>query len=120
MGDVLPQSIQFIDQRMRQTFESPGRSLSEGNVPLNVPRNNDEEFDESNSNKPPPLLTSSSEPIFRTIEGNVIKHDNSSHIMNISSYNAEGNEIKDCFNYNYSSRQSLCPFFLGFWRNCEG
>ena len=110
---VIPQSIQFIDQRMRQTFQN--RSFSEGNVPSNMPGNNDEEeFDESNPNRPPPLLTSSSEPIFRTIEGNVIKHDNSSHITNISSYNAKDNEIENSFNYNYSSQQSLCFSFVSF------
>ena len=111
---MLPQSIQFIGQRTLQTF--PNRSLSEGNVPPNMPRNNnhddDEEFDERNDpNRPPPLSTSS-EPIIRTFEGNYTKHDNSVHKTNISSYNTEGNTIENSFNYNYSSRQSLCFFFL--------
>ena len=45
-----------------------------------MPRiNDDEKFDEINRNRPPPLSTSSSKPIFRTIEGNFIKHDNSVH-----------------------------------------
>jgi len=109
MGNgVLPQSIQFIGQRARALQTFPNRSLSEGNVPQNMPRNNnedDEEFDESNDpNRPPPLSTSS-EPIIRTFEGNYIKHDNSVHKTNISSYNAERNKLENCFNYNYSSRQ---------------
>ena len=111
---MLPQSVQFIDQRMRQTFGN--RSLSDGNVPPNMPRNNyedDEEFDESNdSNRPLPPLSTSSEPIIRTFEGNYTKHDNSVHKTNISSHNAERNKVENCFNYNYSSRQSLCLFFL--------
>ena len=108
---MLPQSVQFIDWRMRQTFEN--RSLSDGNVPPNsMPRNNyeddeDSEFDESNDpNRPPPLSTSS-EPIIRTIIGDYTKHDNSVYKTNISSYNAERNTI---LNYDYSSRQGLCLF----------
>ena len=77
---VLPQSIQSIDQRMHQAFQNPGRSLFERKDTPNMPRiNDDEKFDEINRNRPPPLLTSSSKPIFRTIEGNFIKHDNSVH-----------------------------------------
>jgi hypothetical protein len=115
-NDVLSQGVQFVGQRMRQTLGK--KSLSEGNVPPNMSRNNDddEEFDENNDrSKKPPLLTSSSEPIYRTIEGNYIKHDNSVHETNISSHNTEGNKIENCFNHNYSSRQSLCRlFFINF------
>jgi hypothetical protein len=69
-------------------------------------RNNDDEDEESDGNnndpnKPPPLSTSSSEPIYKTFKGNVVKHDNSVHKTNISSFNAENNEVIDCFNSNY-------------------
>ena len=119
MGNgVLPQSIQNVGHRMRQTFQN--RSLSEGNVPPNMPRNNNEddnELDEGNDpNRPPPLSTSSSEPIFKTYEGNVVKHDNSQRITNILSYNTKGNVIENSFNHNHSSPQSLCLFFR-FWRS---
>ena len=114
---ALPQGIQDIDQRMRQTFAN--RSLSEGNAAPNMHRNNDDdEFDENNDsdpNKPPPLLTSTSEPIYRTFEGNLTKYNNSVHKTNISSFNAEHNEVKNSFNDNYSvssSRQGLCRSFF--------
>ena len=119
---VLPHSIQHIGQTMHQTFRfsNSTRSLSEENVVPNIPRNNDDDDDEYNDpNKPPPqaVSTSSSGPIFRTFEGNLTKHDNSVHQMNILSFNAENNTIKDSFNNNVlvdSSRQCLCRFFFLF------
>jgi hypothetical protein len=110
-NDVLSQGIQHIGPQSWQTFGN--RSLSEENVAPNMSRNSDDDnddFDENNDrNKPPP---SSSEPIYRTFEGNVIKHDNRVYKTKISSYNAERNKIKNAFNYNYSP--GLCRFFFGF------
>lgn len=109
---VIPYGIQHIEQRMRQTF--PTRSLSEGNVAPNMSRNNDDdEFDETNDpNKPPPVLTSSSEPIVRTVKGHYTKVDNSKHQTNISSFNAEHNEIIKSFNDNFDPRESVCAFLF--------
>ena len=125
MEGVLPQSIQYIEQRMRKTFAN--RSLSEGNAVPNVIRNGDDDDDDDDEseneinipNKPLPLPISSSEPIYRTYKGNLTKFDNSVHETNIMSKNAEYNEIRHSFNYNYSvgpSRKGLCGFFFFcFW-----
>ena len=83
LNGVLPKNIQVIDQRMRQ----PSRTRTDAYLRENFHRicleltliNDDEEFDEINRNRSPPLSTSSTKPIFRTIEGNFIKHDNSVH-----------------------------------------
>ena len=108
---MLPYRIQHIEQRMRQTFSE--RSLSEGNVAPNMPRNNDDEFDENNDPiKPPPISTSSSEPIVRTIDGNFTKVDNSKHKTNISSNNVKDNVIINSFNYNYDPREGICVVFI--------
>jgi hypothetical protein len=101
---------------MYQTF-SPNRSSSEGNAAPNMSRNNDDDDDDEsdgNNNDPPLPSTSSKEPIYTTYTGNVIKHDNSVHKTNVSSFNAEDNEIINCFNNNYvvDPRQSLCFLFF--------
>lgn len=104
-NSVLPHSVRHIEQRMLQTFSNS--TQSEGNAVSNMPRNNDdEEFDENNDsdpNKPPTVSTSSSSrPTIRTVKGNLTKHDNSFRKTNISSFNAEYNEIENSFNDNYT------------------
>ena len=83
-----------------------------------MPRNNDDdESDENNdSNRPqaPPLSTSSSEPIYKIYEGDLTKEDFSVHRTYVSSYNTEGNVIRNSFNDKASDdylRQGLCSFF---------
>jgi hypothetical protein len=76
-NNVLPH-MQRINQRMRQTFSNSTRSLSEENEFQNsMPRNNNEdESDDINvPNNPPPVWEA-----------------------NISSYNAQGNTIKNSLN----------------------
>ena len=59
-------------------------------------------------NRPPPVSTSgnnsppssSGGPTFRTIHGNLMKHDKTVNRTNISSFNTERNAIKNSFNNN--------------------
>ena len=111
---MLPYSLQRIKQRMRQTFSK--RSISEGSVVPNMPRNNDdEEFDGNNNpTKPPPITTSFSEPIVRNFKGNLTKFDNSKHETNVSCNNVKNNVIKDSFNNDYDPREGkiCCHFYF--------
>ena len=107
-NSMLPQGIQRIEQRMRQI------NSREGFTP-NMSRNNDDGgSDENDRNKRPPVSTSSSEPIHRTIKGNFTKYDNSVRKTNISSFNVKDNTIRNSFNSTNtlvdSSRECLCLF----------
>lgn len=52
-------------------------------------------------------------PVFRTIYGDLTKHDTSVHQTNISSFNTENNTIKNSFNDNSSVESSVkCSCFL--------
>jgi hypothetical protein len=66
----------------------------------------------SNQSFPPRVSASSSAPIFRTINGDLIRHDTSVHQTNISSFNVEHNTIKNSFNNNSfdSSGKCWCHF----------
>ena len=103
--------IPQIDKMFRQAFSN--RSQSEGNVAQNIPRNNDDN-NVNDSNKPPPLSTSSSEPIYTIYNGNLTKKDFSVHRTYVSCNNSEGNVIRNSFNDKTSDdylRQGLCRFF---------
>jgi len=107
-SQVVPPYIQHINQRMRQTFSNSKESgqirpSSEENGVPNMPRNTDDDDEQDEEPMPSstsktPLSSSSSGPIIRTFKGNVIKRDNSVHETNISSFNAERNEINNSFN----------------------
>jgi len=98
-NSTIQQGVHQIDRSFRQAFSN--RSLSEGNVVPNMPRNNDDDESDENDGSykpPPPLSTSSSEPIYTTYKGNLTKYDNSVRETNVSSYNTKDNKIINAFN----------------------
>jgi hypothetical protein len=101
-NNTLLHGIQFTEQRFRETFSgsnSTRRYISEEDAVQNMPRNNDEDEDDENNvpNNPPPMAPTGAGPTYRTFEGNFTKHDKSVRTTNISSYNAEGNTVKNSF-----------------------
>ena len=53
-------------------------------------------------------------PKFNVIPGNVTKHDDSVHELNIGSHNTETNTIQNAFNDNFfvKSRKNVCVFYF--------
>ena len=114
---ILVDGFQNLDHNLRQTFSDIGESIQQFFAPKNSSDNNGPKSDDAissrpqtaaqlatdratDSSRPSNLIPRSSNrgPTTRFIDGDMTEYDGSTHRTDISSFNREGNTVKNSFN----------------------